>query len=64
MYNNTPRTYSDTEVREFLTQAIETETNAVRRDLDLTDEYVEYVLDIAAYVEATWLSQREALKTA
>ena len=54
MHTNTPRQYTDTQVREFLTEAIEARIESARNDLDLPVETLEYILDIARYILTEW----------
>lgn len=54
MHTNTPRQYTDIQVREFLTEAIEARIESTRNDLDLPVETLEYILDIARYILTKW----------
>jgi len=52
MRNNAPRQYTAAQVKEFVTEAIESYVEAARTDADMPLDALEYTLDIARYVLA------------
>ena len=52
MPNNAPRQYSPGQVKEFVTEAIESYVEAARTDSDMPLDALEYTLDIARYILA------------
>ena len=47
MRNNAPRQYTAAQVKEFVTEAIESYVEAARTDADMPLDALEYTLDIA-----------------